>query len=111
MVNDMTDANTAALIDHQRREDAAEARYADLRAQALANLDDRFWGDPATFKSALLEHGPDALIDLIQTRSETLRNDNRDALPMMDFVRELLAVAYQDYLDCNVEREIDRLNN
>lgn len=107
----MTDANTAALLDRQRAEDAATRRRAQLVPLARARLEEHI--DGPGFASDGLEFLVDALVsaskaDLDQLAA-ALRSD--DACEAGRITRRLWGRARGAYVAHMLPAEVDRLDN
>lgn len=102
----MIDGNTAALHDHMAREDrAAQARH-DARPRAIENLEHRFRDNFSLSSDWLV----DALHDC-RHRSEAFVKA-RDAGGLEELgrmVKSIMDVAEIDYIEHNLEKEIDRI--
>jgi hypothetical protein len=107
----MTDANTAALIDHQRREDRTAQRRAELVPIARARLEDRIEGP------AFSSDGLEFLIDALASASESELQQLAVALRTEDtceagrIIRRLWGRAKGEYVAHMLPKEIDRLDN
>lgn len=95
---------------HQQRQDAAERRRHELRAEAANNIADRFWNDPSYFGEVMKDYGPDELIGLIGRNPADFWLARKDAFVAQSLLCSLINGVFAAHEERAVEREIDRLD-